>query len=52
MRDPLTNQPFPNNVIPTARLDPVALNFTSDYLPLPNLAGNRYSYNVSLALHR
>ena len=42
VRDPLTNQPFPNNVIPTARLDPVALNFTSDYLPLPNLAGNRY----------
>ena len=48
VRDPLTNQPFPNNVIPTARLDPVAQNFTTDFLPLPNLAGNRYSYNVSL----
>src|SRR5262249_12705304 len=41
VRDPLNGQPFPNNVIPTARLDPVALKFASDFLPLPNLGANQ-----------
>ncbi|HWB82600.1 MAG TPA: carboxypeptidase regulatory-like domain-containing protein [Bryobacteraceae bacterium] len=31
--------PFPNNVIPTNRLDPVALKYLP-YFPLPNTAGN------------
>ena len=33
--------PFPNNTIPSARLDAVALKVASAYLPLPN-SGNQY----------
>jgi hypothetical protein len=40
--------PFPGNVIPANLLDPVALNFTTAFLPLPNAAGNIYSYNLSV----
>lgn len=36
--DPQTRQPFPGNVIPRERLDPVALNAVASY-PLPNRAG-------------
>jgi trimeric autotransporter adhesin len=32
--DPLTRQPFPNNVIPTARISPIATKILS-YVPLP-----------------
>src|SRR4051812_7533052 len=32
--DPLTHQPFPNNVIPGGRINPVAASITK-YLPLP-----------------
>ena len=39
MRDPLTNLPFPNNQIPTARLSPVALNYQRLYYPTPNTGG-------------
>jgi len=35
-----TGTPYPNNVIPTSRLDPVALNFIKNFMPLPNRAGN------------
>jgi hypothetical protein len=34
--DPRTGQPFPNNVIPSSRLNPVAQSLFSSYLPLPN----------------
>ena len=40
--------PFPNNVIPSSRLDPVATRFASVFMPLPNRAGNIFAYNVSL----
>lgn len=33
IRDPLTNQPFPDNIIPTARLDPVFQNLLR-YIPI------------------
>src|SRR5262249_44499852 len=36
--DPLNNQPFPGNIIPASRLNPVSANLTS-YLPLPNQPG-------------
>jgi hypothetical protein len=36
--DPLTRQPFPGNVIPADRLDPVAMLALAHY-PLPNAAG-------------
>jgi hypothetical protein len=41
-------QPYPNNVIPASQLDPVALNFTKNFVPLPNSPGNIYNYNISL----
>jgi len=40
--------PFPNNVVPASRLDPVALNFAEAFFPLPNLPGNRFTQNVSV----
>jgi hypothetical protein len=43
VRDPLTGQPFPGNIIPAARLDPVAVKLLNDFVPLPNVAGNRYT---------
>jgi hypothetical protein len=48
VRDPLNNQPFPNNVIPTTRLDPVALKFAADFLPLPNFGTNQLNYTLSI----
>jgi carboxypeptidase family protein len=36
VRDPLTGQPFPGNIIPTNRLDPAALKIMDFYFPLPN----------------
>ncbi len=46
--DTATRQPFPGNVIPAARLDPVALKLLT-YFPLPNQPGlvNNYQYLVS-----
>ena len=35
--DPLSGTPFPGNVIPTARLNPIALKVQDQYLPQPNL---------------
>jgi hypothetical protein len=43
-----TGVPFPGNVIPTSRLDPVAVNFIKDFMPLPNRAGNIAVYQLSL----
>lgn len=42
----LVREPFPNNVIPSERIDPVGRNLASLY-PLPNLAGivNNFVYN-------
>jgi hypothetical protein len=40
--------PFPGNKIPANLLDPVAVNFTKAFLPLPNAPGNIYSYNLSV----
>ena len=38
--DPTTGQPFPGNVIPTDRLDPITLKLLDTVVPLPN-SGNR-----------
>ena len=35
LRDPLTGQPFPGNVIPRSRMDPISLAFL-EYYPEPN----------------
>ncbi|HUQ94986.1 MAG TPA: carboxypeptidase regulatory-like domain-containing protein [Bryobacteraceae bacterium] len=42
-RDPLTNLPFPNNVIPRDRFDPAVVKFL-EYLPSGN-DGNLYRFN-------
>ena len=36
IRDPLTGQPFPGNVIPANRIDPLAQRMLDFYYPLPN----------------
>ncbi len=35
----VTRTPFPGNIIPTSRLNPIATNFLNQYVPLPNLPG-------------
>jgi len=56
LTDPLTRQPFPGNIIPTSRIDPVAQEFARTY-PAPNIsfdpsraAGPDFITNVSDAL--
>ena len=42
IRDPLTGLPFAGNIIPADRISPAAAQLLSDFVPLPNSAGNRY----------
>ena len=42
IRDPLTGLPFTNNIIPAARISPVAAKLLNEFVPTPNAAGNRY----------
>jgi len=44
IRDPLTNQPFPGNVIPASRLHPASQQFLEAFVPLPNAANGRFSF--------
>jgi outer membrane receptor protein involved in Fe transport len=39
--DPLTRQPFPNNIIPSNRLNPVSVNLINTYMPAPNQSGTQ-----------
>jgi outer membrane receptor protein involved in Fe transport len=39
IRDPLTGLQFPGNIIPTNRLDPLAVSMVNKYQPLPNQTG-------------
>src|SRR4026209_660773 len=43
--DPQTGQPFPGNVIPNGRIDPVARAILTQLYPEPNTAGTRQSSN-------
>ena len=45
--DPVTRLPFPNNTIPAARFDPVAVEVLERFVPLPNASGGRWSELVS-----
>jgi hypothetical protein len=47
IRDPLTGQPFPNNMIPQGRLDPAALKLLNDFVPRANSGANRYIVSPS-----
>jgi hypothetical protein len=44
--DPVTRQPFPNNVIPAGRIDPSVQRLLT-MMPLPNRAGENFTYNFS-----
>src|SRR5688572_65143 len=44
VRDPLTNQPFPDNRIPESRLGPLAVNFLRQYVPLAQDSLGTYTY--------
>jgi outer membrane receptor protein involved in Fe transport len=39
VRDPLNNQPFPGNMIPSSRLNATSVAVQNKYLPAPNLGG-------------
>lgn len=39
LTDPLTGQPFPNNVIPSSRFNSTALKVQDLFIPTPNLGG-------------
>jgi hypothetical protein len=41
IRDPLTGLPFPGNVIPAARINPIARKILDQYIPPPNSESNR-----------
>jgi hypothetical protein len=44
IKDPTTGNPFPNNIIPTARISPFAINFMNDFVPLANSPNNVYTF--------
>jgi Carboxypeptidase regulatory-like domain len=46
VKDPLTGQPFPGNVIPANRLDPAAQKVMSFFWPLPNQGTLSNGYGV------
>jgi outer membrane receptor protein involved in Fe transport len=39
--DPLNQQPFPGNIIPAGRLNPVSVNLINTYMPAPNQSGSQ-----------
>ena len=41
IKDPVTGLAFPGNVIPAGRISPIAAAILTQYVPLPNTAGNR-----------
>ena len=43
VKDPLTGNPFPGNVIPATRRDPIGVALMN-ILPLPNVTANGYNY--------
>jgi hypothetical protein len=48
IRDPVTGQPFPGNVIPLERADPRGLAFLN-ILPMPNTSGSGFNYHYQEA---
>jgi hypothetical protein len=46
--DPITQSPFPGNVIPSNRIDPTSAFFLN-YIPAPNTANGTYIWNASTA---
>jgi hypothetical protein len=50
--DPLTGQPFPGNVIPANRIDPIAARLLRDFVPLPNSGANLYTASPTVTDNR
>jgi hypothetical protein len=48
--DPLTGQPFPGNVIPAGRQNPITREVLNDVYPLPNRSGLANNYVENLVL--
>lgn len=48
VRDPLTNQPMPGNIVPASRISPVSALLQSQYFPLPtsSAAANNLAFEV------
>ena len=47
--DPQTGQPFPGNIIPANRVDPTAVKFILEFVPLSNNGTGGYSFNSPVA---
>src|SRR5262249_41282221 len=45
--DPNTRQPFPNNIIPTTRIDPVSKKIADNFYPAPNNSDPTRNYIVN-----
>ncbi len=45
VRDPMTGQPFPGNMIPASRLNATSLKIQDEFLPRPNLGGSNALVN-------
>lgn len=48
--DPTTHVQFPNNIIPTNRMDPNALLLLNDYFPLPNNPSGGFNNYINLGV--
>lgn len=48
IKDPLTSQPFPNNTIPTSRLDANAVSLLKTYYPQPNFLQGALNFTSSM----
>ncbi|MCB1019431.1 MAG: carboxypeptidase regulatory-like domain-containing protein [Acidobacteria bacterium] len=46
--DPLTNAPFPDNVIPATRLDPLMQKYLDAFVPLPNVGDSQARFRSDL----
>jgi len=44
--DPATGQPFPGNIIPASRINPVAARLLKDFLPAPNDGNATHRYSI------
>jgi len=52
IRDPLTGQPFPGNIIPTGRINSIAQRLISDFVPAANVGPNRYTVSPTVEDNR
>lgn len=51
VRDPFTGSPFPGNIIPASRLNPMSVRTQETYIPAPNLGGSDLTTRNYVFLH-